>query len=140
MSIDSPGETVNESEVIAEAEAALVLFAAAGNAVGAALALTVAATASPDQEDRLYGEATAHLTAAEDPLRDANQLLGLGAFGELFTRTGDEGEDIGYEEVAPPPLDAPAPEPHEEIWLTYPNANREAVDLLGQLRVQIGME
>lgn len=126
--------------VAAEAEAALILFADSGNAVGVALALTVTAKASPDQEDRLYGEATAHLTAAEDPLRDANQLLGLGIFGELFTRTGDEGEEIGYEEVAPPPLDAPAPEPHEEIWLTYPNANREAVNLLGELRAQIGMK
>lgn len=133
-------EAGDSGQAAEEAGAARSIFAAAGNAVGEALALAVAATTSPDQEERLNAEAAAHLAAAADPLRDANQLVGLGTFGALSVRTADEGDNIGYEEPAPLPLEAEDSGPNEEILAAYPNANREAKEFLRQLRAQIGME
>jgi hypothetical protein len=118
-------------------------FQAGGLPLGQTAALAKLAALERDQgnpaaADAAMAEARTHMAGVDDLLAAANQLLGLGDFGELRVHLSDQGEEIDYElddapgaegaaEAAP---EEPARDVDAEALLGYPLANAEATAFL----------
>jgi hypothetical protein len=85
------------------------------------------------------------MAGLEDPLMAANQVLGLGNFGQLRLHLADQGEGVDHEvddegaqeEAQSAAADGPPPEPevdpHAEALIPYPKANAEALAFLADV-------
>ena len=134
------GDAAVAREFLAASAAA---FQAGGLPLGQTAALAELAALERDQgnpaaADAAMADARNHLAAVDDLLAAANQLLGLGDFGELRVHLNEQGEEIDYEldeapgaEVAPEAgREEPVRDVHAEALLGYPLANAEATAFL----------
>ena len=122
--------------------AGLVLGSAAAIAELAALERGLGNAATADQA---LAEAQTLMAGLEDPLMAANQVLGLGNFGQLRLHLADQGEGVDHEvddegaqeEAQSAAADGPPPErevdPHAEALIPYPKANAEALAFLADV-------
>ena len=123
--------------------ASAAAFQAGGLPLGQTAALAELAVLERDQgnpaaADAAIADARTHMAGLDDLLAAANQLLGLGDFGELRVHLNEQGEEIDYElddapgaeVVAEAAQEEPVRDAHAEALLGYPLANAEATAFL----------